>query len=163
MIVMAASMAGMMVPTAAPFFFAYGRDTRRPAAVVVTAVIYVAVWAGIGALAYFAMGQIMMPSSLVAAAVAIVFAAAWTLSPLSLRARKICRQMCVRAPRARGLRYAFRDAWTYAACCVACSAGVMVALVVLGMSNAWLIVAGAAVLLAYKLPNRSALGAGSIR
>ena len=28
--VMAASMAAMMVSTAAPFLFAYGRDTRRP-------------------------------------------------------------------------------------------------------------------------------------
>jgi hypothetical protein len=57
LIVMAASMAAMMVPTAAPFFFAYGRDTRRPAAVVITLLIHVADWAAIGAIADFAMGQ----------------------------------------------------------------------------------------------------------
>jgi predicted metal-binding membrane protein len=149
--VMAASMAAMMVPTAAPFFFVYGRDTRRPGAVVITIVIYVAVWAAIGAIAGIAMGQVMMPTSVIVAAGAVAFAAAWTLSPWSRRARARCREMCMRAPRGAGLRAAFLDGSAYAASCLVCSAGVMIALVVLGMSNLWLIVVAAAALLVYKL------------
>ena len=149
--VMAASMAAMMAPTAAPFFFAYGRDTRRPAAVLITLLIYVAVWAAIGAIADFAMAQVMMPSSLIVAAAAVAFAVAWTISPWSRRARAVCREMCMRAPRASSLRGALLDGSAYTACCLLCSAGVMVALVVLGMSNLWLIVAAAAALLVYKL------------
>ena len=91
-------MAAMMVPTAVPFFFAYGRDTRRPAAVVITLLIYVAVWAAVGAIADFAMGQVMMPSSVIVTAAAVGFAGAWTLSPWSGRARALCYEMCMRAP-----------------------------------------------------------------
>ena len=36
---MAVSMAAMMVPTAAPFFLAYGRDTRRPVAIATVVLI----------------------------------------------------------------------------------------------------------------------------
>jgi hypothetical protein len=161
--VMAASMAAMMVPTAAPFFFAYGRDTRRPAAVLITVLIYVAVWAAIGAIADFAMGQVVMPSSVIVAAAAVAFAVAWTLSPWSRRARALCREMCLRAPRASGLRGALLDGSAYAACCLVCSAGVTVALVVLAMSNVWLIVAAAATLLVFKLTDWGALVPGASR
>jgi predicted metal-binding membrane protein len=161
--VMAASMAAMMAPTAAPFFFAYGRDTRRPAAVVITVLIYVAVWAAIGAIADFAMGRVMMPSSLIVTAAAVAFAVAWTLSPWSRRARSRCREMCMRAPRATGLRGALLDGSAYAACCLLCSAGGMVALVVLGMSNVWLMVATATALLVYKLGDWDALVPGPSR
>jgi predicted metal-binding membrane protein len=161
--VMTAAMAGMMVPTAAPFFFAYGRDTRRPAAVAITILIYVAVWAAIGAIADFAMGQVMMPSSMIVTAAAIAFAVGWTLSPWSRRAQARCCEMCIRAPRTPGLHGALRDGSTYAACCLVCSAGVMVALVVLGMSNVWLVVAAAAALLVYKLTDWGALVPGPSR
>jgi predicted metal-binding membrane protein len=163
LIVMAASMAAMMVPTAAPFFFAYGRDTRRPTAVVITLVIYVAVWAAIGAIADFAMGQVMMPSSLVVAAAAVAFAVAWTLSPWSRRAHAVCREMCMRRPRAAGLRGALLHGTAYATCCLVCSAGVMAALVVLGMSNLGLIVVAAAALLVYKVTDWGALVPGLSR
>jgi membrane protein YdbS with pleckstrin-like domain len=63
----------------------------------------------------------------------------------------------MRAPRATALRGALLEGSAYAASCLVCSAGVMVALVVLGMSNLWLIVAAAAVLLLYKLVNGGAL------
>ena len=160
---MAASMAAMMVPTAVPFFFAYGRDTRRPAAVVITLLIYVAVWAAVGAIADFAMGQVMMPSFLIVTMAAVGFAGVWTLSPWSRRARALCHEMCMRAPRATGLRGALLDGSAYAACCLVCSAGVMVALVMMGMSNVWLIVAAAAALLVYKLGDWGALVPGPSR
>lgn len=148
---MAISMTAMMVPTAAPFFFAYGRDTRRPAAVAITVAVYVAVWALVGALADFVMGSVMVPSSIVVAGAAVAFAVAYTMSPWSARARARCRDMCMRAPRGSSLRDALREGSTYAVCCVACSAGAMVALVVLGMSNVLLIAVTAALLLLMKL------------
>jgi membrane protein YdbS with pleckstrin-like domain len=43
------------------------------------------------------------------------------------------------------------DGASYTACCIVCSAGIMLALVVVGMSNPLVIVAGAAVMLLYKI------------
>lgn len=154
---MTLSMMAMMAPTAAPFFYAYGRDTRQPAAVAITVLLYGAVWAAIGALVDLAMSQVMMPSSAMVGIAALAFAAAWTLSPWSRKARARCREMSLRAPRAAGLFGAVRDGSAYAACCVVCSAGIMLALIVLGMSNIWLIAAAAVALLAYKVSDLSAL------
>src|SRR4029077_9453577 len=147
----------------APFFFAYGRDTRRPAAVAITFVIYVAVWAVLGALAGIAMTSVMMPSSVIVAGAAVTFAVAYTISPWSRSAQARCRRMCMRAPRGPSLRNALQDGSTYAVCCLACSAGVMVALIVVGMTNVLLIVAAAAVLLVYKLGDWGAFARGLSR
>ena len=144
-------MAAMMLPTAAPFFFAYGRDTRRPSGVAITVLIYVAVWGAIGAVADLVMNQAMVPSSALVTALAIAFAVLYTLSRWSRRARARCREMGMRAPRGEGLRGALVEGSTYAACCLMCSAGAMVALVVLGMSNLLFIAAAAAGLMVYKL------------
>jgi predicted metal-binding membrane protein len=160
---MAASMAAMMVPTAAPFFFAYGRDSRRPAAVAITVVIYVAVWALVGALADLVMSSMMMPSSSVVAGAAVAFAFAYTVSPWSRRARARCREMCIRAPRGSSLRDALADGSTYAASCLACSAGVMVALVVVAMTNVLLIAVASVALLVYKVSDLGALAPGLSR
>ena len=144
-------MAAMMAPTAAPFFFAYGRDTRRPAAVAITVGIYVAVWGSIGVLAGVVMSQVMMPVSLLAGVAAVVFAVVYTVSPWSRRARARCREMCLRAPRGATLRDALVEGATYAGCCIVCCASVMVPVMVLGMSNVLLIGGAAGLLLVYKL------------
>jgi predicted metal-binding membrane protein len=144
---MAVSMAAMMAPTAAPFFVAFGRDTKRPVAIAAVVLIYVAAWALIGAAAGALMGRVMMPGGPLVVGAALPFALIYTLMPWSRRARERCREMC--RHEARGP--AVREATTYAASCVACSAGVMVALVVLGMSNVLLLAAAAAVMLVYKL------------
>jgi predicted metal-binding membrane protein len=157
---MATTMAAMMAPTAAPFFFAYGRDTRRPAAVAITVVIYVAAWTLLGAIADLVMGSVMMPPSMVVAGAAVAFAIVYTMSPWSRRARARCRELCMRSPRSLSLRDAVRDGSSYAACCVACSAGVMVALAVLGMSNVLLIATASAVLLLMKVTTWPAPSAG---
>jgi predicted metal-binding membrane protein len=148
---MSVSMAAMMLPTAAPFFLAYGRDTRRPPELLITAAIYVAMWAAIGAVADFAMSGVMLPSSPIALAAVVVFAIAWTVSPWSRHARARCREMSGPAPRADGLRGAVLDGSAYAACCLTCSAGAMVVPIMLGMSNVWLLVAATAALFVYKL------------
>jgi predicted metal-binding membrane protein len=140
-------MAAMMAPSAAPFFFAYGRDTRRPMRLAITVLIYVAVWALIGFGVDALMNQVMMPASLVFDAAAFGFAILYTLAPWSRHAHARCIEMCGRVSR----HGAVADGAMYAACCVACSAGIMVALIVIGMSNVLVIAAGATVMVAYKI------------
>jgi len=147
---MAASMAAMMVPTAAPFFFAYGRDSRRPVAIAAVILIYVAVWSAIGLALDHLMSRVMMPSSLVVVGVAAAIALVYSVTPWSRWAREHCRQMSIDDPRGPRFRDAVTEGVSYAACCVVCSAGMMLVVIVLGMSNLLVIVAGAAVLLAYK-------------
>ncbi len=148
---MVVSMTAMMAPTAAPFFFAYGRDARRPAGVAAVVLIYVAAWAGIGLGVDLLLGQLMVPSSWVVTVVAIALAVAYTVMPWSRWARARCREMCGRASRGGRLRDAVSEGLAYTGCCAACSAGVMGAAVVLGMSNPVVVVAAAAVMLAVKL------------
>jgi predicted metal-binding membrane protein len=148
---MAISMAAMMAPTAAPFFVAFGRDTRRPAAVAAIVAVYLTVWAVIGAAAGLLMSQVMIQPTLVVGAVAVGLAAIYMLTPWSRWAQARCRAMCAHEPRAAGLRGALVEGSTYAGCCVICSAGVMAVLVVLGTSSILLMGVAGAVLLVYKL------------
>jgi predicted metal-binding membrane protein len=148
---MASSMAAMMAASAVPFFFAYGRDSRRPVATAVVVLIYVAVWALIGLALDYVMGMVMVPSSLLVAAAAAAVAVVSAFTPWSRWARDRCREMAQREPRGPRHRDALADGASYTACCIVCSAGIMLALVVVGMSNPLVIVAGAAVMLLYKI------------
>jgi predicted metal-binding membrane protein len=148
---MAFSMAAMMAASAVPFFFAYWRDSRRPLATAGVVLIYVAVWALIGIAVDYVMGMVMVPSSLLITAVAVVAAVVYALTPWGRWARDRCREMTQREPRKPRFRDALADGASYTACCVVCSAGIMLALVVVGMSNLLVIVAGAAVMLFYKI------------
>ena len=153
----AASMAAMMLPSAAPFFVACGRSSRRVGSTGVVLAIYLAVWAAIGAASYLVMSRVMPPSGLWVAAGAVLFAALYALVPWSRRGRAQCQEMC-RKP----ARDPVRGGLTYAANCVACSAGVMVAVVIIGMSNLALMAAAAAVLVLLKWPQRSTSRPGSL-
>ena len=148
---MAVAMAAMMVPTAAPFFVAYGRDTRRPVGIAAVVLIYVAVWAAIGLGLDYLMSMVMIPSTLVVVGVAVVVAIAYAASPWGRWAREQCRRMSMREARGPGLAGVLSEGVRYTACCVVCSAGVMLVVIALGMSNPLVIVAGAVTLLAYKL------------
>lgn len=148
---MAVSMVAMMVLTATPFFLAYGRDTRRPVAIATVVLIYVSVWAAIGLSLDYLMSQVMMPSSPLVVAIAMAIALVYAVVPCGRWAREQCRQMSMREPRGPRFRDAVAEGASYAACCVVCSAGVMLVVIVLGMSNPLVIVAGAAVMFAYKV------------
>ena len=150
---MAVSMAAMMAPSAAPFFLAYGRDTRRPAAVAVAVVVYVAVWAAIGLAVDALMNQVMVPSGWQILAVAVTLGALYTVTPWSRWARARCQEMCRHDARGG----AFADGAAYAGCCVVCSAGIMAALVVVGMSNLTVVVLGAIAMFVYKFSGWGAL------
>ena len=154
---MAASMAAMMLPTAAPFFVAYGLSSRRARPTAIVVAVYAVVWGGIGVAAYLVMSQVMLPSEPWIAGVAVLLAALYSVAPWARRGRARCRRMC------RELAGdPVRSGLTYAAGCAACSAGVMAAVVVLDMSNPALMAAGAAVVLLLKWPQRSTLRPGSL-
>ena len=148
---MAFSMAAMMAASAVPFFFAYGRDSRRPAATAAVVLIYVAVWALIGFALDRAMALVMIPSSPLIAIAAIGVAVVYALTPWGRWARDRCREMAQREPRGHRFRDAMADAASYTGCCIVCSAGIMLALVVADMTNPLVIVAGASVMLLYKI------------
>lgn len=148
---MAFSMAAMMAASAVPFFFAYGRDSRRPVATATVVLIYVTVWALIGFALDYLMGMVMMPSSLLIAAAAAAVAVAYAFTPWGRWARDRCHEMAQREPRGPGFRDALADGASYTVCCIVCTAGIVLVLVVVGMANPIVIVAGAAVMLLYKI------------
>jgi predicted metal-binding membrane protein len=143
-------MAAMMLPSVVPFVsdFAGAGAGRWPAAAVILVVEYLAVWAVFGAAAYLAFGlvpQAWMGMRVVAGA-AIIAAGVYSLTPFqrgcSDRCRAMCREAGPSAPRAGAV---------YALNCVGCSAFLMVALLVLGISNlVWMVVV-AALVFAYKV------------
>src|SRR5205085_11341173 len=150
-------MAAMMLPTAAPFFVAYGHSSRRFRSTAIVMAIYAAVWATIGLVANLVMSQVMLTPGLWLVAGAALFPALYALAPRGRRSRAICREMC-RGPAGDPVR----SGLTYAANCVMCSAGVMVAVVMLGMSNLALMAAAAALVLLLKWPGRPTFRPGSL-
>jgi len=147
--------AAMMLPSALPFIVSVARRSRAwaPASVAVVAA-YLLVWTGFGVGAYLVSGAVSLPiPASIAAGVALAFAGLYSMTPLMRAGQARCIAMChergqlgVRAAAAKGISYGLS--------CVACSAGVMAAIVVLGMSNLGWIVAGATVVVLYKLAGR---------
>jgi predicted metal-binding membrane protein len=154
---MAMSMAAMMAVSALPFFFAYGRDSRRPLATAGVVLVYVGVWALIGFALDYAIAIVMIPSSLLIALAAVGLAVVYALTPWARWARDRCREMAQREPRGHRFRDAMADGASYTLCCIVCSAGIMLALVVTGMANPLVIVAGAVAILLYKITPSSAV------
>jgi len=150
--------AAMMTPSTLPFVVSFvRRSPRRPLATVVLVAAYLLVWSGFGIAVYFA--SMTIPISIpaaTAAALAIAFVGLYALTPVMRLGRRRCVEMCRRTERIDGLgvRAAIVEGVTYGVGCVACSAGVMLAVVVLGMSNLVWIAAGAAMVFLYKLAGR---------
>ncbi len=146
--------AAMMLPSAVPFLAAYARRARVwPLATAVVIAVYVAVWTVFGLSVYYVSMLVTLPlAPHVALGLAVAFAGLWAFTPVMHAGRSRCIAMC-RDVGPHSLRAAPLKGLTYGLCCVACSAGVMVALVVLGMSNVVWLVAGAAVVFLYKLAN----------
>jgi hypothetical protein len=137
-------MAAMMLPSAAPFAWSLTREAGRPATTAVALAIYLATWAVIG-VALLAVTNALHISVVLAVAFAIV----WTLTPFARAGRARCKSLA--AAGGGSLRAGFLEGAGYSAGCIACSAGVMVPLFVLGMSDLRLMAAGAALVLVLKL------------
>jgi len=155
----AVMMAAMMVPSALPLVFEFARDSegrrgwRRATALL--GVTYLGIWVAFGVgcyLLYTAVGMPWINQGLVGGA-ALVVAGLYALTPLKRASEARCRELCaIHGPLPFDLmRSAVVVGGRYGLCCLGCSAGLMVAMVLIGISNiAWMIVL-AALVLAYKV------------
>ena len=153
-----AMMAAMMLPSATPFVIAFARGLEGsqawPAGVGVVLAVYVFVWASIG-VGLFAIANavaVPLPRDL-AAGLAIAFAGLYALTPLKRAGQARCLEMCrqLTLPAGGAVRAAVVAASAYGLSCVACSAGVMVALFAVGMSDMRVMVVAAALVFLFKL------------
>ena len=154
----AAITAAMMSPSTLPFVVSFARRARRwPLGAVVLVAAYLLVWTGFGVALYFISDAISLPlPASTAAGLAIACAGLYALTPLRRLGQVRCMEMCRRRDSIDGmdLRIAAAEGTSYGLGCVACSGGVMVALMVLGMTNVLWLAAGAAVVLLYKFVGR---------
>ena len=152
-------MAAMMFPSATPLVFEFARNAegRRgwQAATALLSVTYLGVWLAFGVVGYMLYNAVGMPwpnQGLLGGA-ALVIAGLYALTPAKRASEARCRELCalhgplpfnlVRSAVVAGARYGLS--------CLGCSAGLMVAMVLIGMSNlVWMIVL-TAVISIYKL------------
>jgi predicted metal-binding membrane protein len=155
----AVMMAAMMLPSATPLVFEFARNAegRRgwQAATALLGATYLGVWLAFGVVCYALYNAVGMPwpnQGLVGGG-ALVIAGLYGLTPIKRASEAWCRELCalhgslpfdlMRSAVVAGTRYGLS--------CLGCSAGLMVAMVLIGMSNlVWMIVL-AAVVLVYKV------------
>jgi predicted metal-binding membrane protein len=164
----AVMMAAMMLPSATPLVFEFARNAegRRgwQAATALLGVTYLGIWLAFGVVGYALYNAVRMPwpnQGLLGGA-ALVIAGLYALTPVKHASEARCRELCalhgplpfnlVRSAVVAGARYGLS--------CLGCSAGLMVAMVLIafgngpeaiGMSNlVWMIVL-TAVISTYKL------------
>jgi predicted metal-binding membrane protein len=152
-------MAAMMIPSALPLVFEFARhaEGRRGwrAATVLLAVTYLGIWLVFGLACYALYRALGMPwpnQGLVGGA-ALVIAGLYALTPLQRATEARCRELCaLHGPLPFNLtRSAVVAGARYGLSCLGCSAGLMVAMVLIGtFSLAWMIVL-TAIILIYKL------------
>lgn len=153
-----AMMAAMMLPSAAPFVMAFVRGLEGsrswPVGVGVLLAVYLFVWACFGVGLFAIANAVGVPLARdLAAGLAIAFAGLYALTPLKRAGQARCLEMCRRLtlPAGRAVRAAVVAGSAYGLSCVACSAGVMVALFAVGMSDMTVIVLAAALVFLFKL------------
>lgn len=154
-----AMMAAMMLPSAIPLIFEFARrsEGRRawPAATAVLALAYLAVWLAFGLVCYGAYVAIGMPwpNQAWAAGVSLGVAGVYGLTPIKRASQARCRELCaLHGPLPFNLmRSAIVVGVRYGLSCAGCSAGLMIAMVLIGMSNLVAAVLLAAAMLSYKL------------
>jgi predicted metal-binding membrane protein len=155
----AVMMAAMMLPSATPLVFEFARNAegRRgwQAATALLGVTYLGVWLAFGIVCYALYNAVSMPwpdQGLIGGA-ALALAGLYALTPVKRASEARCRELCaLHGPLPFNLmRSAVVVGARYGLSCLGCSAGLMVAMVLIGMSSlVWMIVL-AAVVLAYKL------------
>jgi predicted metal-binding membrane protein len=152
-------LAAMMLPTATPLVFEFARNAERrrgwQAATALLSATYLGVWLAFGLVCYAIYNAIGMPwpqQPLVGGG-ALVLAGLYALTPLKRASEARCRELCaVHGPLPFNLmRSAVVAGWRYGLSCLGCTAGVMVAMVLIGTSNLVWMIALAAVMLLYKL------------
>ena len=151
-------MAAMMLPSAIPLVYRFARQAEgrrtRPVAVGMLGLVYLAVWLAFGVVCYLAYNALGMPwrNQALAGGVALGLAALYALTPLKRISQDRCREVCaLHGPLPFDLVRAGAVAgWRYGLSCLGCSAGLMVAMVLVGMTSLGWTSVLAALVLVYK-------------
>ena len=152
-------MAAMMIPSATPLLFEFARNAegRRGwrAATALLGAIYLGVWLVFG-VACYALYNIMgmpWPSQEFIGGGALVLAGLYALTPIKRTSEAWCRERCaLHGPLPFNLmRSAVVAGGRYGVSCLGCSAVLMAAMVLIGLSNLIWMIALTAVILIYKL------------
>lgn len=155
----AVMMAAMMLPSALPLVFEFAQHTERRrgwrAATTLLGATYLGVWLVFGVVCYLLYNAVAMPwpnQGLIGGA-ALVFAGVYALTPLKRASEALCRERCaLHGPLPFNLmRGAVVAGARYGLSCLGCSAGLMVAMVLIGMSNLLWTIVLAVIVLVYKL------------
>jgi predicted metal-binding membrane protein len=152
-------MAAMMLPSAIPVVLEFARmaEGRRgwPVATGVLAVTYLGVWLVFGVVCYaiYTAASMPWPNQAMVAGLALALAGAYSLSPIKRASQARCRELCaLHGPLPFNLmRSAAVAGARYGSSCLGCSAVLMVAMVLIGMSSLWWGVILGMVVLIYKL------------
>src|SRR5262245_6132470 len=138
-------MAAMMLPSAIPVVLEFARAAERragwPVATGVLVVTYLGVWLVFGVLGYAIYAALGMPwpNQAVVVGIALAMAGVYSLSPIKRASQARCRELCaLHGPLPFNLmRSAVVVGARYGGSCLGCSAALMVAMVLLGMSSLW--------------------------
>ncbi len=152
-------MAAMMLPSAMPLVLEFARNSqgRRgwQAATGMLGVTYLSVWLAFGLICYVVRNAFPMsvPGEGLVGGVALVLAGLYGLTPIKRASEARCRELCaLHGPLPFNLmRSAVVVGAKYGLSCVGCSAALMVAMVMIGMSNLSWIVILSGVVVVYKL------------
>ena len=155
----AVMMTAMMLPSALPLVCEFARrsEGRRhwQAATGVLAASYLSIWLGFGFACYFVLNALPVPRADQGSvgAVALALAGLYGLTPIRAASEARCRELCsLHGPLPFSLvRSALIAGARYGLSCVGCSAGLMVAMAIIGMSNLVWVMILASVVLVYKL------------
>jgi predicted metal-binding membrane protein len=152
-------MAAMMIPSATPLVFEFARNAegRRGwlGATALLGLTYLGVWTAFGLVGYALYKSVGMPwphQGLVAGA-ALVVTGLYELTPFKRRSEAGCRELCaLHGPLPFNLmRSAVVAGARYGLSCLGCSAGLMAAMVLLGMSNLVWMILFTALVFVYKI------------
>ena len=159
-------MAAMMLPTALPLVFEFARHSeRRTGWQVATGLLcatYLAIWLAFGVAAYLVYDALRMPwadQRLIGGA-SLVLAAIYAVTPFKRASEARCRELCaLHGPLPFNLqRSAVLVGVRYGVSCIGCTAALMVAAVLIGMSSiGWMAVMSGLALL-YKLAPVPSMG-----
>jgi predicted metal-binding membrane protein len=152
-------MAAMMLPSAIPVVLEFARTAEGrkgwPVATGVLAATYLGGWLIFGVVCYavYTAAGMPWPNQAVVAGLALAVAGVYSLSPIKRASQARCRELCalhgplpfnlMRSAAVAGARYGLS--------CLGCSAALMVAMVLIGMSSLWWAVILGVVVLLYKL------------
>jgi predicted metal-binding membrane protein len=151
-------MAAMMLPSAIPVVVEFARTAERRAgwqvATGVLTATYLGVWLVFGVVCYAIYTALRMPwpNQAVVVGLALALAGVYSFSPIKRASQARCRELCaLHAPLPFNLmRSAAVAGARYGLSCLGCSAALMVAMVLLGMSSLWWAVLLGIVVLVYK-------------